>query len=494
MSWTSIFRKPKEAIVEIEEAYIRFVVPDKNGYTAKSVNTTPADLLSTFRQNLSTMLGDVRQLSIVTNHQTGNKILPFPTGMDNKEILEHLQLKREEYFGMKGECDFFLRPTACGNKDTVEYLVSYIQKSFFNRIKQICQEEGLILNTVTNIVEAMIGAYNAQTGGKHKDLACLLSIGYVNLNMVVLKAGQPVAVRTSLTGSVKEIENRLMSVMKLSKADVEELITGKAEADQHSIEILQQNERELLSRISPFFAYIRSIDANAKALTIYLTMPYISLPGLPSLLEKNFSAGVVTLASAKTDNFKTEGNKADINWLTGALHRSVMSFTIVRPEFLRFSLNARMAWMFIIFFMFAPLGLSKLNINNVKNHLEALKNRYSEVENLFRQSEQNIAQFDRLKELGALIEGETQKAFPISPITAKVFGLFDSNLRLDKFTMNRHSGLFNLSGTAIDNESALKLWDSMEKLPEFANVRINFADRRDNAFPKFTISAELRKN
>ena len=139
MSWTNFFRSPKEAIIEVEESYIRFIVPGKSGFTAKSVNATPADLLNVFRQNLAGMLGDVRQLSIVTNHQTGNKILPFPTGMDNREILEHLQLKREESFGIKGECEFFPRPTASTNKDTVEFPVSYIQKYFFYRLRQKCQ-------------------------------------------------------------------------------------------------------------------------------------------------------------------------------------------------------------------------------------------------------------------------------------------------------------------------------------------------------------------
>lgn len=492
MSLYSLFRSQQEAIIEIEEAYIRFLVPDGDSFKSTVLAVTPAEMPVILRQNLAKVLGDFRQVSVVTNFQTGIKVLPFPATMDEKDILEHLQLKREEYFGVKGECEFILKPTANSNKDSRELMVSYIQKSFFSRLQQIFQEEGYTLNRVTNIVETMIGAYQNNQASK-SELVCLLAIGYMNISMVVLKNRKPVAVRTTLTGSVKEIETRLMSVLKLNKAAVDDLLSGKTPADQESIELIQQNERELLSRISPFFAFIRSLDSKASSFEILLTMPYIYLPGLPSLLEQNFQAKVLPLETPYKIKNAPEAAKADISWLSGATHRNTLSFTPVRHEFLRFTLTAKLAWMFIVFFMLAPLGMARVSKIHSENRIMALKSQYSEVESLYRLAEDNQASFGRLQAAGELIAAQTGTRKSLLPIIKKLCDLVNDELKLERVNLNVLQNQLTITGLAIDNETALKFWDTLEKSGETANVRINFGEKVNQVFPKFTINAELRK-
>ena len=66
-------------------------------------------------------------------------------------------------------------------------------------------------------------------------------------------------------------------------------------------------------------------------------------------------------------------------------------------------------------------------------------------------------------------------------------------IKLDRITINAAQNQLSLSGLAIDNETALKFWDTLEKSDETANVRINFGEKINQAFPRFTINAELRK-
>lgn len=493
MSWINLFRSPHEAIVEIEEAYIRFLVPVGESFNSTTISVNQTDMPSVLRQNLARILGEVREVSVVTNFQTGVKVLPFPTSMDNKDILEHLQLKREEYFGVKGECEFLIRPTANSNKDSKELLVSYILTSFFNRLQQIFQEEGYTLNRVSNIVETLIGAYSKQTQAKQGGLACLLAVGYLNISMIALKNGQPIAVRTTLTGSVKEIENRLMSVLKLNKAAVDDLLSGKAAADQESIELIQQNERELLSRISPLFASLRSLDSDARGLEILLAMPYVYLPGLPNLLEKNFQAKVLPLNTSAKVSAPADAVKSDLSWLTGVNARGTLSFTPVRHDFMRFALTPKLAWMFVIFFLIAPLGLAKLSILNSENQLAALRSRYSEVETLYRHSEENLRNFSRLQSAGAIIENELSNQRSVSEIVKNVSGLVNDELRLERISVNLQANQLTVSGIAIDNETALKLWDTFEKTAEIKNPSLNFTEKQNQLYPKFNLTAELGK-
>lgn len=493
MSWKNLFRNPQEAIVEIEEAYVRFLVPAGDKFNCTTIPVSQSDLSAVLRNNLAKILGEVREASIVTNYQTGIKVLPFPASMDTKDIIEHLQLKREEYFGVKGECEFILKVTANSNKETKEIMVSYILKSFFNRLQQIFQEEGYTLNRVSNVIETMIGAYSQQSHGKKGNLVCLLAIGYLNISMVVLKNGQPVAVRTTLTGSVKEIENRLMSVLKMNKVAVDELLSGKTPADQESIELIQQNERELLSRIAPFFAVIRSLDSEVRSFEILLAMPYIVLPGLPNLLEQNFKAKVLPLDTGNAVLATVDAVKADMNWLTGITAKNILSFTPVRHEFLRFALTPKLAWMFVIFFLLAPLGLAKISILNSENQLSVLKTRFSEIETLYRQSKENLDNFARLESVGAMIAAETSGKRNLLPLIKKISGMVSDELRFERITLNLQLNQLHISGIAIDNETALKLWDTLEKSDEITNARVNFSDKQDKLYPKFIITAELGK-
>jgi Tfp pilus assembly PilM family ATPase len=465
------------------------MVPDKEGYRQQTFPLGQKDVFTVFRKNLSEAMKGIRQISVVTNHQTGVKVLPFPENMDNTEILEHLQLKREEYFGVKHECEFTLRPTAGLSKEGREFMVSYINKSFLNRIKQICREEGFGLNRVASIVETMIGSYRAQNRKIGDKPVCLLNIGYGNINMVVLKKGKPLAVRTSLAGSVKEIENRLMSVLKLGRDEVFNLLTGKTEVDENSLEIIQQNERELLSRISPFFAYLRSLGANVANLEIFLAMPYISLPGLPGLLQKNFTAKVVCLNAGQKAEKKSAEEKVDFLWLAGILEKNILSFSHPGPAFLRFNLNSRMAWMFILFFLLAPLGLAKIRTVIFENQLTTVKNKYSEIEDLFAKAQKNKQSFETLETIGNLAQTEIRKSSSIHGIIERIAVLIGDDIRLEAIKFSGKNEHLLIKGISIDSESAIRLWERLEKLRGLSQVQINFSDKSSDGFPVFNITA-----
>jgi hypothetical protein len=280
-----------------------------------------------------------------------------------------------------------------------------------------------------------------------------------------------------------------MSVLKLGRDEVFNLLTGKTEVDENSLEIIQQNERELLSRISPFFAYLRSLGANVANLEIFLAMPYISLPGLPGLLQKNFTAKVVCLNAGQKAEKKSAEEKVDFLWLAGILEKNILSFSHPGPAFLRFNLNSRMAWMFILFFLLAPLGLAKIRTVIFENQLTTVKNKYSEIEDLFAKAQKNKQSFETLETIGNLAQTEIRKSSSIHGIIERIAVLIGDDIRLEAIKFSGKNEHLLIKGISIDSESAIRLWERLEKLRGLSQVQINFSDKSSDGFPVFNITA-----
>ncbi|HNV71786.1 MAG TPA: hypothetical protein PKO06_18925, partial [Candidatus Ozemobacteraceae bacterium] len=392
------------------------------------------------------------------------------------------------------EMVFALRPLVGNDPKNREYLVSYVNRIFVNRLQSLFESLGFTLNRVTTGIEALIGAWSRQPKARTERQVCLISLGYTSVNMAILRDGQVTAVRTSLSGALKEVELRLMTSLKLKQNEVDDLLTGvAAQADQHSIEIIQQNQRELLARITPFFAYIRAKEKEQGEQTIYLSMPYLEVTGIKPLLEETFKMPVQVLtAGAKTDGAPAPG-LADGAWLAGALEKGLISLVEGRPPFLRFTMTPRLAMMFMVFFLIAPLAFVRVNRSAIYHQTEALKRENEQFRPIFEQARLNRQQFERLAALGEVAQREMTGQVLLAPIIADVAKSLSGEIRLDKVQMSAANRSLMLNGFSIDTETALRFWDSLQKLTALQDVKISFSETSSQGATGFNVTATLKK-
>ncbi len=483
---------PPEGVIEIEENYVRFLIPSGTAWKSCWFSLASVDVFELLRTQMLPAFGSLRQASVVLNVQAGARILPFPITMHEPEILEHLELKRDDYFGGNAELVYALRPLAGTDGKTREYLVSHVNRIFVNRLQSLFESLGFTLNRVTSGIEALIGAYLRQPKPRAEKQVCLISLGYTSVNMAILRDGQVTAVRTSLSGALKEVELRLMTSLKLKQNEVDDLLTGiAAQADQHSIEIIQQNQRELLARITPFFAYIRAKEKEQGEQTIWLCMPYLEVTGIKPLLEETFKMPVQTLtAGAKTDGPPAPG-LADGSWLAGVLEKGLVSLVEGRPPFLRFTMTPRLAVMFMIFFLIAPLAFVRVNRSAVYHQTEALKRENEQFRPILEQTRLNRQQFERLTALGEVAKREMNGQILLAPVIADLAKSLSGEIRLEKVQMSAANRTLAMNGFSIDTETALRFWDSLQKQPALQDVKISFSETSAQGAVGFNVLATL---
>lgn len=492
MSIFDRFIGPAEGVLEIEESYIRVFCPSGTSWKTETIALAGKELFDTLRREVPRLMGPIRQISVVLHVQAGNKVLPFPIAMGQPEILEHLEIKREDYFSSNAELAFATRQLAGNDPRNREYLVSYVNKALLHRMTETLSEIGFSVNRVCTALEAMIGAHLHQTQGAGEGPVCLLMLGYSTVNMVVAKGPDIVAVRTSLTGSIKELEMRLMTALKLKQEQVEACLANTGvELDPHTVEIIQQNERELLARITPFFAYIRSLGQDAGSQNIQLVFPYLDIPSMRGMLEQTFRTTAHTLVGGRETEPSRLKELAQVGWLRGVIGEEAISLVPPRAPFFRFALTPRLAAMFVIFFLFAPLGILRLNKALIQQHAESLKLKNEDVRPLIEQAKLNQGMVSELAQKTAVISRELANR----PVAAAVFGnlvnSLQGDLRLEKIQMIPLTGQLTVTGLAIDTETGLRYWDAVQKIQGFKDVKIAFPDGSRDGAQGFSITATV---
>lgn len=491
MSFLSTFKNKREAVVEIEDGYLQFILPDSGKNSAVRVPFNGRELHDVLKVAVPAQLKNLRSVSLVLHAQSGSKILPFPTHLNKKEILSHLGLKREEYFGTKTELVFALRETGSKDGQSREYLVSFVHKSFLEALKNTFEDLGYAINRVVTVAEALIGAYENQKSAIKLDQVCLLTIGFSDVNMVVLNKGIVIGVRTAITGSLKELETRLMKNLKLTLEEVEAYLLGKvAEPDANSLEIINQNKRELLARITPFFAFIRSKKGVTGRPSILLAMPYLHLVGLKDLLEKTFS-GDVQILDAQVELNKDF--KGDVCWLKGGSNTTIISLLPPKPPFFRFTLTPKVAWLFILFFLLAPLAFIRLNIALFTYRTDILKVMNTRNSPVINKIQSNQKRFKSLKKISEQIRNLQNQQSNITSYISTISSVAGTQLRLTEFAMDPTAGTVMIKGDTPDTAEAIQFWNRLGHLPLLQEAKISFPNGQNAEKMTFTISAKVKK-
>ena len=490
MNLTNLFKGSAEGILEIEENYLQFLWPENGAWSSKRVMLNGQDLFEVLRKKIPEIFTTVTRISVVAHLYSGSKLLPFPKALNKEEIIEHLKLKREEYFGSKTTFKFALREIGTNEANSNDYLVSYIQMSFFDRLKQTVYELGYTLNKVSTVIEALIGAYLDQKASlPSQDQICLLSLGFSDVNMVVLRKGKVIGVRTAITGSIKELELRLMQNLNLSLDQVKLYLTGEIEdADPNSVEIIRQNQRELMARITPFFAFIRSKRNVAGSQSIFLATPYLEIAGIKELLEQTFRGDVHSLNANVDCRDAIDG---DSGWLKGGTNSQVISFLPAKSPFLQFILTPRICWMFILFFLLVPLGILKLNIVMLDQRIESLKMVNKNVRPLLEQVRVNQEKLRQFYQITGAVNAELSSQKFMSSLLPIITSQKEDELRFEEIAVSPETGALAIKGFSLETEKALKFWDKLKNLPLLSEVKINFPQGANESSMAFSITARV---
>ncbi|MBF0499471.1 MAG: pilus assembly protein PilM [Candidatus Riflebacteria bacterium] len=485
MSYAELFSSAPEAIIEIEETYLRFLIPVARGWKSHYLPFQGGDVFGALRHHVPELLGAIHAVSLVLWNEAGARILPFPVTMAEKEILEHLNLKREDYFGTNVEMVFALRPLALIDQKNREYLVSSVTRGYFNRLQNIFTELGYNISRITTAFEAAIGRFQQQRKllGHHGS-ACIISLGYSQVHMIVLRQGEVIAMRTALTGSVKELENRLVEALKLKTDKIEEYLTGRVEnPDSNTVEIIQQNMRELLARITPFFAFIRSKEKERSDQTIYLSLPCLEIKGLKELLEQSFSLAVKPLdESAVNDDSRS-------NWLQGILYPSTVSLLPRKPPLFSFILTPRIIWLFSFFFLCTPFAFIKINHDMVKGQMKALQLKEEKSRLFLQRDEMTKSQQAALKGMSDILLGELPKSVTAASLVIEISKRVPANVRIVRFDYSPNTSNISLSGIALNTETALSFWEALKRFPWLTDPKISFSPGNSDFSMGFVISS-----
>ncbi|MBF0410263.1 MAG: hypothetical protein HQM10_23155 [Candidatus Riflebacteria bacterium] len=486
---TNIFGSPPEGIIEIEENYLRFLIPEGSGWNSHTVQIPNGDVFGTLKKAVPKYLATLMQATVVLWSDVSTRVLPFPVEMSESEILEHLTLKSEDYFSSTAEMIFRLRPLGLIDQNNREYLVFSLNKLFFNRLLNTFSEVGCTLNRVTNSLEAVTGRFHQlQSKYGYDASACIISLGYSQVNMLVLRDGEIIAVRTSITGAVRELEKSLCETLKVKTEKIEEILSGNfAEKDSNTIEIIQQNMRELFARITPFFAFVRSKEKESSKNTLYLSLPCLEIKGLKELLEKSFSIPVKILGETPSG----ESNRYD--WLQGALYNRSISFLTPPSPMFKFSVTSKIAWMFTIFFLCVPFGIIRINHDRVKFEIEQMRSKEESSRQFLQSTDAARERYAGMQDVLKIARAEIPNKYSVAYVLAEIAKNAPSNLRISKIDYQPDSGSLSISGVSVDADTALLFWTNLKKLPWFSSPKINFSPGSSLFSKCFTVTGGVKQ-
>ncbi len=491
MSLLKLFGDPSEGIIEIEENYLQLMYPREKKWKQKRIEITEGrDQFETLRRVLKDDFKGIRQFSLILHLNSGSKILPFPEKLNEKEILNHIDLKKEEYFGTKADSRIALRRLSSGEGGSRDYLVSHVNRSYVEKLQAIANQTGHTLVRVVTVIEALIGSYLQQLSStKTADQVCLLSLGYSDVNMVVARGSEIIGVRTAITGSLKELEDRLLRTLKLGLDEVKTYFTGEVKnPDPNSLEIIRQNQRELLARITPFFAFIRSRKKIAGNQTILLAMPYLKLAGMKELLEQTFSGEVYPLNSGYKEEISQD---SDLEWFLGATSKKTTSLLPPRPPFFRFALSPRVAWMFIMFFLLIPLAFIKINAKILEQKIDYLSRKNSQSKPFFDQIKINSDRMNSLFQISNVVRGELSQQKFVSAAIALISAQKPEALRFEKIMVSPANNTLLIKGYSFETEAVLAFWNRLQKIPILQDVKVHFPQGKNADAMEFSITAVL---
>lgn len=522
MGFVNFFSTHPQAVVEIEETTLRFLVPEGTSWKSRTAPLQGADHLGALRRLVPEILGNIHHVTLVVWHESGSRILPFPTAMSEAEILQHLELRREDYFGSNAGLVFALRPLGFLDEQNREYLVSSINRIFFNRLQNLFSELGYHLDRVTTPLEAAIGRFRQKAGTTRPEgTAFIISLGYSQIHLIVIHQGEVTAMRSALTGSVKELENRLAGALKLKVDKIEEYLAGRVEnPDPRILEVIQQNMRELLGRISLFFASFRSREKEKADQTIYLSFPHIELAGLKESLEQSYSlpvkplddpspaggtAGGVSGVPTPTmggmgpqgpdgtpPGGPAPGEPGRPSWLEGALHRGAVNLLPPKLLIFRFSLSPMTTWVLALFFLVVPMLSIKINHALIRDQIVAMRQAEEKSRLYLERREMVRRQQTNLQELAQILRGELPRALSSTAMLLEIFRLAPDLVRITAVTWSPDSSGLSIDGVTLDTATALYFWETLKKLSWLVDPKITFSPAASEFSTAFSIAGQVR--
>ncbi len=484
-----------EGFIEIEHDFVRFLKIEKgHNWVGKTISTSDTSLWSDLKKEVTDFFHPGTRLNFICSDQGLLRSMEFPKEATEAEIVGNLQLKRKEYFNAREEMLFKVRSSQIANGNNKDVFVSALPKTILDQSKNLCEETGCRLNRLTTSADALFGAFQRQLQHPVSDTCVILQVGYSRVHLLAVKGLELIAVRSLLTGSLKELENILFAGFSLQKHDVARLLKENVSAGVPAIDdAIRTNRLELMTHIGSLFSELRSKKLLGEKSVFYISNSMIDEPELGLMISERFGVSVEILTGLQNNEFYSSSEDHRSIWLSGASLPSVANLLpVVKKNMTTFSLEPRAAVLAALVLAIAPLPFLNFLKIQTANDLTSWKQKHVPVQTLVDSYAQAAQEQEKLITLAKEITADIDRRGLATRLTRHLTENLPHFTRLEQINVNLKNNRISVTGYTVDTESALRYLDAIKAFAELGEPEITIGDIESRRI-KFDISAPLGK-
>ncbi|MBF0546415.1 MAG: hypothetical protein HQM08_18360 [Candidatus Riflebacteria bacterium] len=488
-----MWKNPRaDGFVELENGFVNLLKSENGKLETKTISYANKDVWSILKIEIPTFFAPGSALTFISSYRGGLKCFSYPSGLTEGEIINNLQLKREELLGIREELVFQIRMQAPGEDKKRDVYASYIPRSILESTLSLCETLGYPLRRFVTGMDAMLGAFQKQLGKPVKAPFVIIQVGYSQVNIAVWKEREILSVRSILTGSYREMENDLSTTFSISWEDFRQMLAGIIPITIPAIQDAITNARqELMTHIGALFATLRGKKLVTEETTIFLSQPYIVDPNLPKIISERFAIGINILTGADSDEMIGSPELLKLYWLTGAnfpnLTNLVPKTRVIQQHLY---VNPRVAFLAAMILSIAPLPILRLAQINVENEVEKYQAGNAPCQKILGDLAK-IAEMEKgLDDIVNVVASDLHNRGVITRLSRKLTENLPAMTRLERLELNLTDKRIFLTGFTIDTETALRFLDYIRSQNEISSPEISFSDLESRKI-KFEITASI---
>lgn len=491
-----MWRPPqREGFIELEQGFAR-LLKNENGtvWESKVVKAQDLSLYDEIKKAIPEFFQKGTKINFICTDTGGFQLIQFPEELKSQDILNNLRINKKELFNTTEDLLFKTSEQPCED-GTRKVAVSYVPKATTLEIEKIMVDKNYPLAKITTNLDALLGAFERTIEQPAGNCDLVIHIGYSRVHLLAIKGHRIVQQRSLLTGSLRELENILFSAYSIVKEDAWLMLRSMHQQPVQVIEdTITNNRLDLLARIGGFIAELRGNKLVSETSKIFVSYSLIEEVNFTAMLFDRFGLETLKLTGMVMDERGEDHNDEAAAWLSGAHMPIAKNVTeTLHSKAFQIKANPRLVIMCALVFSLTPLIMLRLANARLDIHINAIKSKYSMVENL--RDEIKKAGEDQAKVLASsgIVRVELEKRGYITKITRHITETLPETARLETLDLNVKDRKITLSGFTVDTETALKYLDRLKDHPELGKPDIQ-VDTNDPVRVRFTINIPIGKS